>query len=1617
MAQQVIDIGNGANDGTGDTISVAGAKINNNFSDVYDFDVVNSDISFLDNTIRTKSSNADLVLLASGTGSIVFPAIRINDNNIEATRTNDDIRIIPHGTGKVTIANVGFSAGTTISSDDSSLININENLNVDGTLNVEGTLTSSGTISGGTGSTIGTLTLANGSITDSSGAISFGNETLSTTGTLTAGSGSTFGNLTFADGSITDSSGAISFGNENLSTSGNLNVTGLSTFGSMSANDGSSGQSSFVGSVPIDNITFNDNIITTSSNADLRLTPGGTGVVNISNLTIDSNLSLTDNVIKVTQSNANLEIKAAGTGKVQFGSIDLNGGSVDNVVIGGTTPGAGTFTALTIGDKTISSSGAIITDNTVKARLSNDNIEFTGSGSGTVVVNGFPMPASDGGTGQFLKTDGSKTLSFDTVPISFSESAILDAQNTIGFTTITEQTPSEAVGAHESITSTQSVIDEFDQSKYDSAWYHVLQRHSSTDSSIHFSTFKTPVLQGTEDGSTFDAFSGTSQIIKTQNNDAIITQATDVRTAVGKVRLLGQAGELSDSSLPGETALTFWRVGLGDNDSSGFSEGATSTIVVADLDSAAANLDTFAHASYRGAKYYISVNNTTTNEVQNSEVLVIHNGSDAFIQEYNTMVSNSANTSLATFTADISGSNVRLRGANGTAGTCRVTMYRILLADNESDSSGTYENIIGAQTVSNTESTTIDAHTFRGTASPDMSSQKVINSFAKTDFDSVWYHTISKDITNDEFVLKKLSLQHGVTSDGSTEDAFITDAFVNKTGVMNDVSTFDAGINGSNVELKATGVSDGSTTVQNAISYYAVGLGPNTTTGSSGNIGTNAGTTLGGNTETTIDHVTSSGQVTSLLASERSVDSFTASQYNGALYHVVTKDINGNSFETQKISVLHNFADGFVSSSAVVQTDPADDHPTFDADITATGDSTASVRLRATDADGSSVPSNTMAYYRIGIGDDDSTGYVGELGLVNDIMHVDIVDSSVTTLDAIAHGSHPAAKYFINVKNQGTGETSNIEALVTHDGTNAYITTYNEVFSGNNSLITLTADINGTSFRLRGSATAGGGTKVIVNRVVAFGDSESEEANSDSTRKIIGNTIVSSTATEFDSFPADVTDAVHYVITGQKGSAENFVCEASVVTDGTGVFVSQGPNVSSKSTDMLEITATISSGIVSVKASSTSGSSTVQAFAIRLKAPESQTTTIDSWASGSFRGAKYYISADDTINGHMTSMEVLVVHDGSDAYITTYNQHNSNNSLITLTADLDSSGNVRLLGVATTADVKVKFYRIRLADNESDSTGTDVNTIGAVTVSSTATAIDTFEHTSYTGAHYVIVGNNSSEGSASISEASVLTNGATAFVTHGPEVSTKTSNHLEVTATHDGSSTVTVKVSATSGGSTTVNAYRIHQVRGDAFSYDVIDTFAHANHQGVYYVIVGKNASDESQIAEVPVVTNGTSSFLLQEGANISTHSTTTPLMDFSTAVNGDNVELRAQNSQENTDTVVNMYKLQLSRAQGNPSSIATLDTFSATDFRSAKYTVSISDSASGDLGLYEVCDVAVVHDGSSAYVSVFGRTTNHTGDLVTFTADIDSGNVRLRGQISNTNTHTVTVVRKNINT
>ena len=86
------------------------------------------------------------------------------------------------------------------------------------------------------------------------------------------------------------------------------------------------------GGVTVDNLSFNDNTISSSSNADIRLTPGGTGSVIVNSLTIDDNINITDNEIKTTQSNSDLVIAPAGTGSAVISKADINGGTIDKYI-------------------------------------------------------------------------------------------------------------------------------------------------------------------------------------------------------------------------------------------------------------------------------------------------------------------------------------------------------------------------------------------------------------------------------------------------------------------------------------------------------------------------------------------------------------------------------------------------------------------------------------------------------------------------------------------------------------------------------------------------------------------------------------------------------------------------------------------------------------------------------------------------------------------------------------------------------------------------------------------------------------------------------------------------------------------------------------------------------------------------------------------------------------------------------------------------------------------------------------------------------------------------------------------------------------------------------------
>jgi hypothetical protein len=173
------------------------------------------------------------------------------------------------------------------------------------------------------------------------------------------------------------------------------------------------------------------------------------------------------------------------------------------------------------------------------------------------------------------------------------------------------------------------------------------------------------------------------------------------------------------------------------------------------------------------------------------------------------------------------------------------------------------------------------------------------------------------------------------------------------------------------------------------------------------------------------------------------------------------------------------------------------------------------------------------------------------------------------------------------------------------------------------------------------------------------------------------------------------------------------------------------------------------------------------------------------------------------------------VHNGSDAFITTYNSnYTGNNELISLTADISGS-DVRLRVSGNEPNTAVKVYRVLLGDAESDASSTNTKTVGQTTTSSSATTMDTFNTSSANGAHYVVVGNSTSEGAASISEVFVVSDGSDAYVSAGPVVSTKGSTQLTFTAALSGT-TVTVSSASTSGASTTVNAYRVQLLRASA---------------------------------------------------------------------------------------------------------------------------------------------------------------------------------------------------------
>lgn len=85
------------------------------------------------------------------------------------------------------------------------------------------------------------------------------------------------------------------------------------------------------------------------------------------------------------------------------------------------------------------------------------------------------------------------------------------------------------------------------------------------------------------------------------------------------------------------------------------------------------NLDTFAHADFRAARYIVAMSEGTN--FHSTEIMLVHDGSVVTLTAYGTL----KDTTLATFDADISGANLRLKCTPASTNSTVIKFDRTLV--------------------------------------------------------------------------------------------------------------------------------------------------------------------------------------------------------------------------------------------------------------------------------------------------------------------------------------------------------------------------------------------------------------------------------------------------------------------------------------------------------------------------------------------------------------------------------------------------------------------------------------------------------------------------------------------------------------------------------------------------------------------------------------------------------------------------------------------------------------------------------------------------------------------------------------------------------------------------
>jgi len=342
-------------------------------------------------------SNGPIELVPGGTGSVLTPSIDINDNEITARNSNEDLILTGSGTGKVQLSGLAYptsdgSDGQFLKTDGSGVLSfasvsvgdfsfvgssIISPSNADITLDPSG----SGAIALNANTTItGNLTVTGTQTTLETTTLVVEDPLLELAKNNSGGIANTMDQgLFFNRGSLSNVSliwdesadefaTAVTAG-EDGTTSGNITIDSYAGL-QVGVLKGTTG-------------TFSSTLAGTTGTFSSTLAVTGEATFTGGIITG----ALTTNTISSNGSNADISIQPSGTGDVVISELRINGTTLDS----------SDSSAININE-------GLIVDGTLIA-------------SGALTASGLAYPTSDGDAGQFLKTNGSGTLSFATVSI------------------------------------------------------------------------------------------------------------------------------------------------------------------------------------------------------------------------------------------------------------------------------------------------------------------------------------------------------------------------------------------------------------------------------------------------------------------------------------------------------------------------------------------------------------------------------------------------------------------------------------------------------------------------------------------------------------------------------------------------------------------------------------------------------------------------------------------------------------------------------------------------------------------------------------------------------------------------------------------------------------------------------------------------------------------------------------------------------------------------------------------------------------------------------------------------------------------------------------------------